>query len=83
MSKFEFELLEDSDEGAHADDEETDEDCEIENILVGEMPEDEIRRRCEQSGKGKLGRDEVIQRIEDERRTAGAVPRTFGYPQGR
>ena len=42
MSKFEFELLEDSDEGADADDEETDEDCEIEDILVGEMPEDEI-----------------------------------------
>eukprot|EP00434_Breviolum_minutum_P003520 symbB.v1.2.003095.t1/scaffold174.1/size397799/15 len=42
MSKFEVELLEDSDEGAEADDEETDEDCEIEDILVGEMPEDEI-----------------------------------------
>ena len=37
-----LELLEDSDEGADADDEETDEDCEIEDILVGEMPEDEI-----------------------------------------
>ena len=38
MAKFEFELLEDSDEGAEADDEETDEDCEIEDIrldLVG------------------------------------------------
>ena len=51
MSKFEFELLEDSDEGAEADDEETDEDCEIEDRYpCGRNAGRRDRRRCEQSG---------------------------------
>ena len=81
MAKFEFELLEDSDEGAEADDEETDEDCEIEDILVGEMPEEEIGEGVSKAAKENLavtksfkglkmneGQQELFQELLDTRK---------------